>query len=1047
MANGYYRSPSIHGDTIVFVSEDDLWSVSAKGGVARRLTAGLGEVFSPSLSPDGKWIAFCGVEEGPNEAYVMPAAGGPARRLTYTNASMGRVAGWTPDGKSVLYSSNAQQPLMRIWRMWEVPLAGGLPKGLDYGHAVYASSGPRGARVIGRYGTNPAYWKRYRGGTAGRLLIDTQGRGAFRKLVDLDGNLSCPMWVGHRIFFLSDHEGCGNLSSCPPDWQGQLAGGKDVRRHTDHEAYYARNAATDGRSIVYHAGGDLFVWNGDRSRRVEVDLASPRTQTNRRFSDAGSYLEDYAPAENEVAFTSRGRLFAMPHWEGPVRELGSPRVRLAQWLHGGKRIVAVTDEGGEEELVVFPGGKRVRAKIGRAIDLVASPKGDLVALTNHRHELLVVELKTGRVRVLDRSRYDRIAGIAWSPDGKHVAYGFAETPHVCALKLADARSGRAQVVARPVLRDVAPSFDPDGRWLYFLGLREFDPVYDKMHFDLGFPRGMRPYLVTLSKNLRSPFDEPPKPLEKGAKAPKPRLDLEGIEDRVVAFPVEEGIYDAITGIPGGVLWTSWPVEGALNLAWRSPEPPTKGTLEKFDLAKRKKEALAFGVSSFRVGGGFAAIRFGRRVRLVKAGEKPEEKPGSDGPGRDSGFLDLSRARVLVEPRAEWGQMFRESWRLMRDHFWVPDMSGVDWEEVHDRYRPLLDRVATRSEFSDLIWEMQGELGTSHCYEMGGDYRRPPRYDVGLLGADLAWAGKGWKLTRIHRGDGWRNGSGSPLAAPGVNARVGDVLVAIQGKPVSRAVTPQEQLLHCAGTEVLLRFASGREAIVRALRDETPARYREWVEANRRAVHDATKGRVGYVHVPDMGAAGYAEFHRNYLAEVDREALIIDVRYNGGGHVSQLLLEKLARRRVGFDVNRWGQPFPYPGDSPAGPLVALTNESAGSDGDIFSHCFKLFGLGPLIGTRTWGGVVGIWPRHFLVDGSLTTQPEFSFWFRDVGFGVENYGTDPDLEVEILPQHIAKGQDPQLERGIVEALTLLKRHRPLAPEPDGRPRLRPNSNSNS
>jgi len=1037
MPQGYYRSPSIHGETIVFVSEDDLWSVPASGGRATRLTAGLGEVFSPSISPDGKWIAFCGLEEGPNEAYLMPATGGPARRLTFGNASMGRVAGWTPDSKNVLYASNAQQPIMRIWRMAEVPLAGGLPRELPYGHAVYLAHGPHGAKVVGRYGTNPAYWKRYHGGTAGTLLIDPTGRGEFRQLVELNGNLSSPMWIGPRVYFLSDHEGHGNLYSCRTD-------GHDVRRHTDHEAYYARNAATDqqagpasGRRIVYHAGGDLFVWSGEKSRRVEVDLPSPRTQTNRKYVDPGAFLEDYAPSETQVALTARGRLFAMPQWEGPVREHGAPRTRLARWLHDGKRLVAVEDASGEESLVVLPGGKRVRAEVGRAIELIASPKTDQVAVINHRYELLVVDLKSGRARILDRSRHDRIAGAAWSPDGAWIAYSLAESYHVSVLKLVEVRTGETHVVARPVLRDVAPSFDPDGRFLYFLAFREFDPVYDKMAFDLGFPRGMRPYLVTLRKDLRSPFEQPPKPVDPKAKKEKFHIDLDGIQDRVVAFPVEEGIYDGITGIPGAVLWTTWPVEGSLNQQWRTPEPPTKGTLEKFDLAKKKREPLTGGVSSFRVGGGLCAIRCGKRLRLVKAGDKPEEK--GDANGRESGWVDLTRARVLVEPRAEWGQMFRESWRLMRDHFWVPDMSGVDWEEVHDRYRPLLDRVASRSEFSDVMWEVQGELGTSHCYEIGGDYRRQPRYDVGLLGADFAWSKRGWRVTRLHRGDGWREGAGSPLCAPGVNARVGDVIVAIQGKRVSRAVTPHEQLLHCAGAEVLLKFANGREATVRALRDETAARYREWVEANRRQVHEATRGRVGYIHVPDMGAPGYAEFHRAYLAEVDREGLIVDVRFNGGGHVSPLLLEKLARRRLGYDVNRWGQPFPYPNDSPAGPLVALTNESAGSDGDIFSHCFKLLGLGPLIGKRTWGGVVGIWPRHFLADGSITTQPEFAFWFRDVGFGVENYGTDPDIEVDILPQDIAKGRDPQMEKGIEVVLELLKKHKPLEIDLKARARL--------
>jgi tricorn protease len=359
------------------------------------------------------------------------------------------------------------------------------------------------------------------------------------------------------------------------------------------------------------------------------------------------------------------------------------------------------------------------------------------------------------------------------------------------------------------------------------------------------------------------------------------------------------------------------------------------------------------------------------------------------------------------------------------------MSGIDWKACYTRYAPLVDRVGSRSEYSDLVWEMIGELGTSHCYEIGGDYRPEPHYGVGHLAAEYRWSGKGWRIDRIIHGDPWDEEAGSPLVAPGVNVKAGDVIVAIDGKAATKSTPPGALLLNRAGAEVALTLADKRTVWVKALRDEQPVRYRDWVEHNRRWVHEKTKGRVGYVHVPDMGPHGYAEFHRSYLSEVDRDALVIDVRHNGGGHVSMLLLEKLARKRLGYDIQRWGVPSPYPGDSPAGPLVAITDETAGSDGDIFSHCWKLMKLGPLVGKRTWGGVVGIWPRHFLVDGSITTQPEFSFWFKDVGFGVENYGTDPDIVVDLLPQDVAAGRDPQLERSVEVALDLLKKHTPLTP----------------
>ncbi|MEO0409752.1 MAG: S41 family peptidase, partial [Cyanobacteria bacterium P01_A01_bin.135] len=396
----------------------------------------------------------------------------------------------------------------------------------------------------------------------------------------------------------------------------------------------------------------------------------------------------------------------------------------------------------------------------------------------------------------------------------------------------------------------------------------------------------------------------------------------------------------------------------------------------------------------------------------------------------------------VLPQQEWQQMLAEIWGLQRDHFWTADLSGVDWQRVYQRYQPLLARVSTRSEFSDLVWEMQGELGTSHAYEIGGDYRHPPNYALGFLGADFAQDGQGYRIAHIVQGDGWSK-AGSPLQGIGVNIQPGDRLLAINGQRLTPHQGPHEFLVHQADCWVELTVARGegepRQVTVKALGSDRAARYREWVEGNHRAVSEATDGRVGYLHIPDMGPEGYAEFHRYYFAEVHKQGLVVDVRFNGGGHVSQLILEKLARERIGYDVPRWEQPEPYPSDSMAGPIVAVTNEQAGSDGDIFSHCFKLMNIGDLVGTRTWGGVIGIWPRHQLVDQSVVTQPEYSFWFKDVGWRVENYGTDPTIPVDIPPQDWAVGKDLQLERAIAVVLEQLEKHPVQLPDFSDRPRL--------
>ena len=1156
MSEGYYRFPTICGDRVAFICEDDLWAVPASGGVARRLTSNLGAVSRAFFSPDGALLAFTGREEGPPEVYVMPADGGEARRLTHLGA-MSSVEGWTPDGSKIVFSSNARQPMGRIRVLYTIDRNGAsLPQQIPVGPATTLAYGPEGALVIGRNAGDPARWKRYHGGTAGELWIDRKGDGQFRPLIRLKGNLASPMWIGGRVYFLSDHEGIGNLYSCTP-------AGKGLRRHTDCEEFYLRFPSTDGRRVVYHAGADLFVYDpaveqasclldrqagrlphtADASTRIEARLHSPRIQCSRKFVPAEKYLDDYAPHPkgHSAAVTSRGKLFSMALWEGPVnqheshvgsaafrpssaqdttpetiraeaRTTNEARHRLAQWLHDGERLVAVTDATGEERLQIHradlsePPVLLDALDIGHPYNLNVSPKADLVALSNHRCELLVVDLAKREMKVADRSTNGPISGGAWSADGRWLAYSFGVTPQTRCLKLYDTQAGTTHEITKAVLFDVEPAFDPDGKYLYFLGFRELDPVYDNLHFDLNFPRGMRPYLITLRKDLPSPFVPVPrapgeKPDEKKngeakkregeapaePKEEKPvQIDLDGIEHRIVAFPVPLGRYGQIAGLGGGrVLFTSFPVEGTLNHNWFAAEPTAKGTLEMFDFDKQEKQTLVSAMSDFALSedGKTMLYRAARRLRALKAGEKPDEKVESEGPGRKSGWLDLARLKVSVVPLDEWRQMFREAWRLQRDHFWTPDMSKVDWERVYARYLPLVDRIGTRAEFSDLMWEVQGELGTSHAYEFGGDYRPQPDYGQGHLGADFEHdpAAGGYRVTRIIRGDSWNPDADSPLNAPGINVQPGDVLTAIGGRPLGPDLPPGRLLVNQAGSEVLLTFAaregeapaepssSGdavprsacptvpaedtagqasrgtteptkpRTVAVKALRGEEAARYRQWVETHRERVHRETAGRVGYVHIPDMGPRGFAEFHRLYLTEYGRDALIVDVRYNGGGHVSQLLLEKLARRRVGYDLPRWGSPDPYPAYSVIGPIVAITNESAGSDGDIFSHCFKLMKLGTLIGKRTWGGVIGIGPRSSFVDGGLTTQPEYSFWFKDVGWGVENYGTDPDIEVDNKPQDYAAGRDPQLERAIRLILRQLKAHPPERPDFSRRPDL--------
>lgn len=1071
---GYYRHPALFGERLVFVSEDDLWTVSAKGGLARRLTGAMGRALSPAFSPCGDYIAYTSTEEGCPEVFVMPAAGGPARKLTYSGARQALVVGWSRDGEKIIFRSNLREPFRRQMALYEVPAKGGAIQRLDVGPAYFLSFDPQGkGRVLARHRDDLARWKGYRGGAAGQFWIDADGDGSWRPLLnDLCAGLCRPLWIDGRIFFISDHQECANIYSCTTD-------GDDIRRHTHHDSHYVRFASRHDKTIVYTSGAALFALDttDDTVEEIDVDYASPRVDLKARFIDAIDYVDDFTlhPQGHSLALTSRGKAFNLGNWEGAVRQNGKQqgvRYRLVRYLNDGERLLVVSDDGGEEHFEVHSSDGQSPPVIidtgevdpGRALEVVVSPTDDAALFTNHRHELLHLDLETQICTVIDRSAYDRIAGITWAPDGQWVAYGFYEDFSTSTIKIANLATGQTHCITSGDFQDIQPFFDPGGRYLYFLSYRHFDPVYDQLFFELSFPRGMKPCVVTLRPDLDSPFHDKPRPLdgeddEEGSDEggddddgdfdeapPSLSIDFEDISERVEVFPVSEGSYGDIGATEDRVFWTVFPVSGAID----EEISDSSGRLQYFDLKKRRVQTFADDVTAFTLDqrGKTIAVSNSDDLRITSAsGDGFDED--NDTPGRESGLVALERISLPVDPRAEWCQMLREAWRLMRDHFWRPDMEGVDWPGVWDRYKGLLARVSTRSEFSDLVWTMQGELGTSHAYELGGDYKEPPQYQPGFLGAELTWDptwrlveepqrfSGAYEITQILRGDPWNSRQSSPLLRSGLQVEEGDVILAINGQRLSATVAPGQLLANqaCRQVELLIADKGGEESprkiTVRTLAEETSLRYREWVALNRRTVHRLGEGRVGYVHVPDMGALGYAEFHRQYLSENRRQALIVDVRHNGGGHVSQLLLEKLARQPLGFEIQRWGTAMAYPQEAVAGPLVALTNEEAGSDGDIFSHCFKLMKLGPLVGTRTWGGVIGVFPRHELVDGSVTTQPEFSFWFKDVGFDLENHGTEPDIDVEIPPGAGAGEEDPQLKAAIDTARELLDKCELLSP----------------
>ncbi|WP_306321681.1 MULTISPECIES: S41 family peptidase [unclassified Streptomyces] len=1054
----YLRFPHPHGELVVFTAEDDVWAAPLDGGRAWRVSADNMPVSHPRLSPDGETVAWTSRRDGAPEVYVAPVAGGSAKRLTHWGSWTTTVRGWTPDGRVLATTTHGQASFRRSWAR-AVPLDGGPAETLPYGPVGGVAYGPQGpgAQVLllsATMGREAAWWKRYRGGTAGKLWIDPDGTGEFARLhAELDGNIEYPMWVGDRVAFLSDHEGVGALYSSLPD-------GSELRRHTPVDGYYARHAATDGARIVYASAGELWIVDdlgeGTEARRLDVQLGGQRVDTQPRPVDAARWFGVASPDHTGrgSAISVRGAVHWVTHRSGPARALAAEpgvRARLPHTFRvdGEEHVVWVTDAEGDDALEFAPATgagpgatpRRLGAgQLGRVLGLTVAPDGGRVAVASHDGRVLLVERDSGDVREVDRSADGNADGLAFSPDSAWLAWSHPGPHDLRQLKLANTTDLSVSEATPLRFRDYAPAFTLDGKHLAFLSARSFDPVYDEHAFDLAFVSGSRPHLITLAATTPSPFgpqrhgrpfdapDSPGAETPDSEGAPTTRVDLDGLLDRIVPFPVEAARYSTLRTAKDGVLWLRHPVRGVLgdSRAGRdAPEPKTR--LERYDLAQQRIEEIGSDADHFEVSGDGKRVLLwtGEALKVVPSDRRPAHDDDSD----TNITVDLSRISQRVDPAAEWRQMYEEAGRLMRDNFWRADMNGVDWDGVLERYRPVLDRVATHNDLVDLLWEVQGELGTSHAYVTPrGGYGSAARRQ-GLLGADISRHEDGsWRVDRVLPSETSDPRARSPLAAPGVAVRAGDAIVAVGGRPVDPVTGPGPLLVGTADKPVELTVSPAgggdpRHVVVVPLDDEEPLRYHAWVADRRAYVHEKSEGRLGYLHVPDMQAPGWAQIHRDLSVEVAREGLVVDVRENRGGHTSQLVVEKLARRVVGWDLPRDSRPFSYPMDAPRGPVVAVANEFSGSDGDIVNAAIKALGIGPVVGVRTWGGVIGIDSRYRLVDGTLVTQPKYATWMEGYGWGLENHGVDPDVEVVMAPQDVVAGRDPQLDEAVRIALASL------------------------
>ncbi|WP_035849005.1 S41 family peptidase [Kitasatospora azatica] len=1045
---GYLRFPHLTGDLLTLIAEDDVWLAplgpllgpDGASGRAWRVSCDRIRVSHPRLSPDGRTVAWTSWFALTPEVWTAPTEGGEAVRLTYWGSQDTRVRGWLPSGE-VLAVTSFHEPFAHYTWAHALPLDGSPGRRQPWGPIRDAQVSAEHTLLLTAAAPHePAAWKRYRGGATGLLWLDGQ-----QLLPELPGHLASPMLVDGRVAFLSDHESIGNLYSCRPD-------GTDLRRHTDHASFYAREASTDGRRVVYQHAGDIWLLDSldaPAPRRLTIRLGGSRAGRRPYQVTASRQLNDLvcdATGRSGVVGV-RGSLYWLTHRDGPARALADTpgvRARLPVMLGHTGEVAWVTDAEGEDaiELAPLPGAavkhpaRRIAAgRLGRVLELVAAPDGHALAAASGDGRLLLVDTADGAVRELARSSYGPIRGLAFSPDSRWLAW----SQPVAGRSLRKVRLLRLDLEGAEALpvdvtdgrfEDEQPVFTRDGRYLVFLSWRGFDPVHDVHTGDLSFPLGCRPYLVPLAADTPSPFaapvgDEPDPAPGDGTVL----VDREGLADRLVPFPVIASKYSSPAPVRGGLVWLRWPISGTLGQTFASPTDTSgRPALEHFDLAGATRSTLQEQIDGFAVSGdGTAVSTFSSGVMKLLS------LSGAALP------VDLRRITHTVHPGPEWRQSYHEAARLVRDQFWDPQMGGLDWPALVAQYEPLLDRIASPDDFADLLRELLGELGTSHAYvtpARRGEGPAPVQQPLGLLGASANRDPDGrWLLRRVLLGESSDPRARAPLAAHQV--RDGDELVAIAGRAPDPVRGPAPLLAGAGGSTLELAFRRGTDGPVRRvaitpLTDERPIRYQDWLAKRRQLVREFSDGLCGYLHIPDLGGSGWAQFNRDLRRELDRPALVLDVRGNAGGNVSELVLEKLSRRVLGWDHTRGRRAVRYPRDAPRGPVVALADEATSSDGDVIILAVRLLGLGPVVGRRTWGGVVGTIGRYTLGDGSQLQIPANASWFIEgYGFGVENHGVEPDLPVLRSPADWAAGRNTELQEAVRVALELLREHPAAAP----------------
>jgi tricorn protease len=1065
------RFPDIHGDRVVFTYAGDLWSAPVAGGTALRLTAHPGLEMFARFSPDGRWIAFTGQYDGDEQVYVIPSTGGVPRQLTYYPARGpfpprwgydNQVLGWASGGR-ILFRSLRDGWDQGESRLYTVSMEGGPAEALPMPLSGAGDLSPDGKQVVYTpFARDFRTWKRYQGGWAQDLYLFDLASHEVKNITSHPRTDRDPMWIGGKIFFNSDRTGTLNL------WSYDLASGAvaQVTRSTRWDVRWPGDDE-EGR-IVYELGGELQVLDvrTGESRAIAIDVPTDSLYDRPSQVSAVEQIEDaaLAPKGERVLFVARGDVFTAPVEKGVTRNLtrtSRSHDKAARWSPDGRKIAFLSDRTGEEELWLVnqdglgqdgSGEPEQLTRGGEAMRYtpIWSPDGQRIAFSDKDGKLWVLTL-AGRklVEVADEPR-GRLREYAWSPDGAFLAYTVTDGELVRSIWIWSAADDRARRVTSDVFDESSPAWDPDGKYLFFLSPREFTPMLDTTEFNYALDRGVGIFALALRKDVGNPFppesdevaveekkdqtdrtdpsdDDKDKKTKKREKTPL-KIDFEGIESRVARVPVPFDDYSDLSAAPGKLLYQ----RDAAPFLGRDPAQPS--ALQVFDMKKRKADTLADQIS------GYALSDDGSRVLVDMGDGQWNVYDLAEGQGSKK---TVSTAGLVVDrvPAEEWAEIFDEVWRRYRDFFYVETMHGYDWAALKEQYRPLLAHVRHRSDLNYLIGEMIAELNISHAYVAGGDFDLPPRPKVALPGArfQVDPEAKRYRIAKIFQGQNEEETYRSPLTEIGVDAKVGDYVLAIDGVELTAGDDPYRLLRHKADRPVTLtlndrpRPEGARQVTFRPIASEESLIYLEWVNANRAMVARLSEGRIGYLHIPDMGAGGLAEFIKWFYPQLNKQGLIVDVRSNGGGFVSPLILERLRRELLEIDFKRtFDVPIPYPTAAFHGHMACLINESSSSDGDIFPAMFRLTGLGPLIGKRTWGGVVGIDNTGPLIDGGSISVPSSASASVAGEWIIEGHGVDPDIEVENDPKSVLAGRDPQLERGVAEVLKKIREEPKVMPK---------------